>query len=62
MEFMEFMEIKDNKGNRHYINPSHISAFCETDGECKINLMGQDYMLAEGTMQDIKLRLTSFKH
>ncbi len=59
---MEFMEIKDEKGTIHYINPSHISAICEIDGQCKINLMGQDYMFAKETMEEVKLHLTSFKH
>ncbi len=59
---MEFMEIKDNKGNMHYVNPSHISAISEVNGQCKINLMGQDYMFTQETMEEVKLHLTSFKH
>ncbi|WP_132066037.1 MULTISPECIES: hypothetical protein [Aquimarina] len=59
---MEFMEIKDNQGTIHYINPSHISAICEIDGQCKINLMGQDYMFTQDTLKEFKLHLTSFKH
>ncbi len=59
---MEFMEIKDNKGTLHYINPSHISGLCPVDGHCKINLMGQDYMITKETMEDVKLHLMSFKY
>lgn len=59
---MEFMEIKDKKGDIHYINPDHISAICEKDGRCKINLMGHDYMITEETMKDVQLHLTSFKY
>ncbi len=59
---MEFMEFTDNKGKVHYINPNHISALCEQEGQCKINLMGQDYIVTKGTMEDVKLHLTSFKH
>ncbi|MBG6129400.1 hypothetical protein IWQ47_001297 [Aquimarina sp. EL_43] len=59
---MEFMEIKDKQGITHYINPSHISAICEIDGECKINLMGQEYMITQDTLKEVKLHLTSFRH
>ncbi len=59
---MEFMEITDNKGNLHYINPSHISAMCEIEGKCKLNLMGQDYMFTKETMEEVKVHLISFRH
>ncbi len=59
---MEFMEIIDKNGQSHLINPNHISALCEIDGRCKINLMGHDYIITKETMEDVKLHLTSFKH
>ncbi len=59
---MELMEIKDNKGHWHYVNPSHISAICEVDGQCKINLMGHDYMVTQDSMEEVKYHLTSFTH
>lgn len=59
---MEFMEIKDNTGKLHYINPSHISAICEIENECKINLMGQDYMVTKETLEEVKIHLISFRH
>ncbi|WP_299242191.1 hypothetical protein [uncultured Aquimarina sp.] len=59
---MEFMEMKDKDGKQHYINPDHISAITEIDGHCKINLMGNDYILAGKNLEDVKLHLMSFKH
>jgi len=59
---MEFMEIIDSKGNSHYINPSHISAICAVKDQCKINLMGQDYMITKESMEEVKLHLMSFRH
>ncbi len=59
---MEFMEIKDKDGRMHFINPNHISALREDDGQCKINLMGHDYMVTKEAMDEVKLHLTSFKH
>ena len=59
---MELMEIKDKQGHVHYINPDHISAICNVDGHCKINLMGNDYMVAADSMKDFRLHLTSFKY
>ncbi|MDY8136150.1 hypothetical protein [Aquimarina sp. 2201CG5-10] len=59
---MEFMEIKDEDGKMHLINPGHISAITEINGQCKINLMGQDYMLTAESLKEVKLHLMSFKH
>ena len=59
---MEFMEIIDQEGNLHFINPNHISAICEFRGQCKINLMGHDYIFTKDNMEDVMLHLTSFKH
>ncbi|GAA4271479.1 hypothetical protein U6A24_12910 [Aquimarina gracilis] len=59
---MEFMEIIDSNGQLHFVNPGHISALTEVDGHCKINVMGQEYMLAKGNMTEVRQKLTSFKH
>ncbi|AXT59475.1 hypothetical protein D1816_03605 [Aquimarina sp. AD10] len=59
---MELMEIIDKDEKIHYINPSHISAICEIDNQCKINLMGQDYMLTKKSMKEVKIQLMSFRH
>lgn len=59
-----FIEIKDKKGNWHYININHIEEVAETEKGCTIyfafsvpDAIEQDYIETDKSYDDVKIMI-----